>query len=120
MELKDFKNHIENFEEGHLFNYGISEPFCWRGRYIEVAFEMLEETMIREEILNRIEMAYTEEFIGYKGGTYRFHDYTDVHFEYDSSSYSDGGYCRNWLEKIENKEQYDTPEMKLVKLAFSK
>ena len=119
MELKEFKQQIEQAEAGKTFDYGISEPFSWRGSYNEVAFEMLEKPMTREEILANIEKAYTEEFRGYKGGNYTYDDHTEVNFEYDTSSYSDGGYCANWIAKIEDNEPYESQEMRLVKLAFS-
>jgi hypothetical protein len=51
MNLKDFKQHIESFPDGTEFKFGISEPFSWRGVYAEVAFEMLEQPMLKEEIL---------------------------------------------------------------------
>jgi hypothetical protein len=57
MELKDFKKHIESFPNGTKFDFGISEPFSWRGLYAEVAFEMLEQPMTKEEILANIELA---------------------------------------------------------------
>lgn len=119
MELKEFKDYIENFQIGTEFKYGISNPFSWRGEYSEVAFEILEEPMTREEILANIEIAYTEEFYGYKGGTYRYDDHTEVHFEPDRSNYTDGYYCAEMISKIEGFEIITSQEMKLVKLAFN-
>ena len=119
MELKEFKQQIEKAEMGKTFDFGISEPFSWRGIYAEVAFEMLEQPMTREEILANIEKAYSEEFYGYKGGTFRYDDHTEVHFESNSGSWTDGGYCANWIAKIEDDEPYESQEMRLVKLAFS-
>lgn len=119
MLLKDFKDYIENLDPNKKFNYGISEPFSWRGSYSEVAFEILGQPMTREEILNNIQKAYTEEFYGYKGGEYTYNDYTEVHFESDSGSYTDGGYCANWISKIEGGEIFQSQEMRLTKLAFS-
>jgi len=57
MTLGQFKNYVKGFEMGKLFNYGISEPFSWRGSYNEVAFEILTQPMSREQILNNIEYA---------------------------------------------------------------
>jgi len=119
MELKEFKYCIENTEKGKQFNYGISEPFSWRGRYDEVAFQILEQPMTREEILANIQKAYTCTFYGYKGGEYTYQDYTEVHFEEDSSRYTDGGYCAKMIAKIEGGEIYESQEKRLVKLAFS-
>ena len=119
MELKDFKQHIESFPNGTKFEFGISQPFSWRGAYAEVAFEMIEQPMTKEEILANIELAYTETFYGYKGGEYRYNDHTDIHFETDCGSWTDGRYVSRWIAKIEDKEHYQSQEDRLVKLAFS-
>ena len=118
MVLKEFKEYIENFEIGKVFTYGISLPFCWRGSYYDVAFEILEQEMKREEILFKINMAYNETFIGYKDGEYRFNDFTDIHFEEDCGSYSNGEYCGNMIAKIENAKPYISQEQRLVNIAF--
>ena len=119
MELKEFKQQIEQAEAGKTFDYGISEPFSWRGIYNEVAFEILEQPMTRDEILANIEKAYTGTFYGYKGGEYTYEDYTEVHFEEDASRCTDGGYCAEMIAKIEGGETYQSQEMRLVKIAFS-
>ena len=117
MELIEFKNHFETCKEDN-FNYGISEPFSWRGSYDEVAFEILHSPMTKEEILNHINMAYIKSFYGYKGGTYRYNDYTNIHFESGYGSWSDGGYCSKKIAEIEAGPIYESQEERLVKLAF--
>lgn len=120
MNLIDFKKHIESFDNGTEFKYGISEPFSWRGSYDEVAFSIVEEPMTKEAILENIEKAYTEKFYGYKGGEYRYSDYTTVNFEEEgSSNYSDGGYCSEMIAKLECRMPFKSQEERLVKLAFS-
>jgi hypothetical protein len=119
MKLKEFKEQIEQAKTGKTFNYGISEPFSWRGSYDEVAFEILEQSMTRDEILANIQKAYEGTFYGYKLGKYTYKDYTEVHFEKDISRFTDGGYCAEMIAKIEGGETYQSQEMRLVKLAFS-
>jgi hypothetical protein len=119
MNLKQFKQHIESFPQGTQFDFGISEPFSWRGVYAEVAFNMLEQPMTKEEILSNIELAYTDTFYGHKGGEYEYGDHTDIHFEEDRSSWTDGGYVSRWISRIEEKEAYLSQEERLVKMAFS-
>ncbi len=119
MQLKDFKKHIKSFPDGTIFKYGISQPFSWRGVYAEVAFEMLEKPMSKEEILANIELAYTETFQGYKGGEYRYKDHTDIHFEEDSSKWTDGRYISRWIAKVREEEEFISQEDRLVKSAFS-
>lgn len=119
MTLQEFKQHIEHHEAFKTFKFGISAPFSWRGIYSDVAFEILDIEMSREEILAHIEEAYSEEFRGYKGGKFSYNDSTDVHFEHDSSSYTGGGYCEDWISKIEDTKPYRSQEMRLVNIAFS-
>lgn len=119
MELKEFKDYVQNFKQGTEFEYGVSDPFSWRGSYDEVAFEVLQEPMTREEILAKIDKAYSEIFYGYKGGKFTFNDCTPVNFEEDTSRYTDGGYCSEMIAKIEGGETYQSQEMRLVKLAFA-
>lgn len=74
--------------------------------------------MTREEILTRISLAYSDTFFGYKGGEFTYDDYTNIHFEEDSGSYTDGDYASRWIAKIEDKEKYSDQEDRLVKIAF--
>lgn len=120
MDLGEFKKHIKSFAKGTKFNFGISEPFSWRGVYAEVAFSIIELPMTREEILVNIELAYTGKFYGYKGGEYKYSDYTSIHFEDFISSYTDGSYVSEWIAKIEQKEAYKSQEERLVKTMFKK
>jgi len=119
MTLIDLKEYFEKFPEKIKFDYGVSEPFSWRGRYDEVAFEILDQGMTREQILHNIKFAYIGEFSGYKGGKYEYDDFTEIHFEVDTSSYTDGGYVANWIAKLENKSPNYSQEERLIKLAFS-
>lgn len=119
MTLGEFKAYVESFPDGKTFNYGISNPFSWRGSYDEVAFEFLEQSMTKEELLEKINLAYTDIFPGYKGGEYYFKNFTPVHFEEDNSTWSDGGYAAEWISNIEGKEPYQTQEERLIKLAFT-
>lgn len=120
MELLDFKNHILAFPLGQTFEYGISKPFSWRGSYDEVAFAIIESPSTREEILKNIELAYTETFYGYKGGEYKYNDFTYIHFENEGSrNYSDGKYVAEMIAKIENASVYQSQEHRLVSLAFN-
>lgn len=118
MELKKFREHIESFPQGTLFNYGISSPFSWRGSYDEVAFDMLEQPMTREEILAKIQLVYTETFKGYEGGEYTYCDFVNIHFEPDKESWTGGDYTSRWIEKIKDTQEYQSDEEILVKMAF--
>lgn len=119
MDLQKLKNYFEKFPKGKQFDYGLSKPFSWRGSYDEVAFS-IEGAMSREDILKNIELAYTETFFGYKGGEYRYNNYTSVNFEeYGARNYSDGGYTSRKIAELEEDIPYKSQEERLVYLAFS-
>jgi hypothetical protein len=100
MKLIDLKKHIESFPNGKRFSFGLSDPFSWRGDYSEVAFSVLETPMSRAEILEKIERALNEEFIGYKGGEYRYNENTPVNFEKSARDWSDGNYAADFFLKL--------------------
>lgn len=119
MTLKEFKDHISQFPDGTVFPYGISEPFSWRGAYDEVAFSIMEIPTDKNDVLNRIQMAYSNIFYGYKGGKYRYNDWTTVNFEEGGSrDYTDGKYTAKMIAYIEKSEVYPDQEHRLVKVAF--
>lgn len=119
MNLRQLKKHIESFPSDHVFDNTLSEPFSWRGSYCEVALDItLGNQQTRTEALEKIERAYTDTFRGYKGGEYTYNDYTEVYFEYDTSSWSDGGHTSRLISQLENDEEYQSQEMRLTKLAF--
>jgi hypothetical protein len=118
MNLQEFKNYIEQSESGKVFEYSVSEPFSWRGSYDEVAFEILQSPMSREDILKNIEIAYNETFYGYKGGEFRYSGCTPVNFEQDYSRWTDGGYRDRLIARIEGNDYFKSEELRLVNLAF--
>lgn len=118
MTLKELKDYIESFNDGKVFEFGISEPFSWRGIYAEVAFDLVMSSMTKQEMMSHIQMAYDNTFYGYKGGDYRYGDYTEIHFERDYSAYTDGGHVGKLIAAIEKSEAYQSQEERLVKTAF--
>lgn len=119
MLLGKFKEKIEKLEKGTMFNYSLSDPFSWRGSYDEVCFTITTENSTREELLEKINKALSEEFYGYKGGKYAYGEKTWVNFEDSYSAWSDGGYARDIIEKITDADKPDTIEEELVNLIFN-
>lgn len=120
MTLKEFRELIEGFPEDYVFKYGISKPFSWRGNYGEVAFTIIFFATKREDVLNEIKKASSKQFTGYKGGTYKYNDKTEVHFENGASEYSDRGYSRGIIRKIlKYKKKIEDSDEMLIKLLFS-
>lgn len=118
MTLGELKSHIENHPNGTNFNYSLSNPFSWRGIYAEVAFAIEKIPSTKEELLKKVEMALNNTFTGYKGGDYKYSEYTDIHFEESIGRWTDGDYVRNLIEEITDEEQYVDDETKLIKLIF--
>jgi hypothetical protein len=116
MTIKEFKSIIERTIGVTELRYGISEPFSWRGSYDEVAFEILDEPMSKQEVLRRVDLACTGTYDGYKGGEYRYDESTQVNFESGWGQYSDGEYCSEWIAKLENSSAYKDQETRLVTL----
>lgn len=118
MYLGEFQEYIKSLPKKTVFDYSISDPMSFRGYYDEVAFEIEEGSMTREECLKKIKKALTDTFTGYKGGEYTYNEYTPIHFCNYGHIY-DGEYTGGWIAKIENKSDvYKSQEERLVKLAF--
>jgi hypothetical protein len=120
MKLGEFEDYIKSFKQGYQFQNGLSLPFAWRGIYEEVGFDITDEVMSREEILENIGLAFSERFTAYKGGEYEYHKNTPIHFEPDDSRCSDGGYALILLSRVANRPNiiYGTTEERVVKTIF--
>jgi hypothetical protein len=118
MRLHEFERYFESFSKTKIFKRGISEPFTWRGDYSQVAFAVTEESMTTEDILANIRRAYTEKFIGYKGGEYRFYKSTEVNFEDNYGAYTEGAYAAQWIANLEGTERPMSQEERLLSLCF--
>ena len=118
MTLGELKNHFEQMPNKTELNYKLSNPFSWRGVYAECAFEILKEQSTKEENLDKIQKALSEEFEGYKGGEFYYNSDTEIHFETDCSSYTDGNYSKRLIEEIKGEKSFDSFEEELVNLIF--
>ena len=118
MELIELKKHFEQFDRNKVFDFGLSAPFSWRGNYSEVCFSIKKEPMSCDLILGMIDIAYQDVFHGYKGGSFRFGDYTTVNFEDSERNYTDGAYVAGIIAEIEKTRSYKSQEERLVNLAF--
>lgn len=118
MKLGELKKHIESFPDGTRFQYSLSAPFSWRAVYSEVAFTLESKPSTKEELLDKIAAALSQDFYGYKGGNFRYNEYTLINFEEDSGSWSEGGYAERMISEILGLPPASSPEERLVKLAF--
>ena len=117
MTLGQFKKYIQSLPNGRSFLFSISRPFSWRGVYSDVAFSLSNEPSAKEDVLAKIEVALTEVFEGYKGGDYRYNEFTEIHFERGHSGYTDGEYAKEFIE-ANGGEGYSLEE-KAVRIAFN-
>jgi len=115
--LKQFQDYISQFSPYHKFKFTLSDPFSWRGSYDEVAFSVNEGESTAVDILLKIQHAYREEYIGYKGGKYSYNDSTLVNFEENRTAWSDEQYAKEFIETHSEDKLYSLQE-KLVRLAF--
>lgn len=118
MNLGELKQHFEGFDDDHVFDYSLSEPFSWRGSYAEVAFSIKEEPSTKEDMLKNIELATTNQFYGYKGGEYRYNEHTPINFERGYSSWSDEGYVKDIISDIKDELPYKSIQQEFITLAF--
>ena len=116
MNLKEFKTIIENFNPDVQMIFSISEPFSWRGSYNEVCFSIVDVPTPVQDILNKIDEAYKGIFQGWKGGEYKYDDFTQVNFEANYSDYTDGDYCTKMIERYSQEEYEPDAELKLISL----
>lgn len=121
--LKDFEDYIESLPDRTEFRFALSEPFSWRGSYDEVCFSILEGPSTKEEVLKNILRAYKGTFMGWKGGEYTYSGNTNVNFEEDPGSWSDGGYVESKIhfivrDKTLIEAENISGEKALVKVAF--
>lgn len=85
MTIEFLKKYFENEEDPKFY---LTDVFSWRGDYFQVAFKPSVKGT-KEESLDLVERALTEEFRGYKGGKYEYTPSTPAHFELEESSYDD-------------------------------
>lgn len=114
MNLSDLKNLFSNVPDDHILQYGISEPFSWRGSYDEVCFAV-EEYVTGKQCKERIQKAYEDTFHGWKGGEFTYTDTTPVNFEHQSGAYTDEGYTKEMIEKV-SEYKWEDVALKLSRL----
>jgi hypothetical protein len=100
MTLGQLKKFIEDKPDNYISPTKLTDVFSWRGSYDEVAFSLSKEECTKQELLEVINKAYTETHYGYKGGEYKYADWTDVHFEEYYGTYTDGGYFQDYYNEF--------------------
>ena len=122
MYLVDLKTYFDQIEDDVVTKIGLTDVFSWRGSYDEVAFS-LGYNVSAKQSKELIRKAFADTFYGYKGGEYKFKDYTTVNFEACVSHYTDGEYCGKFFDEMFPGVGYDLvddPELELVRGILNK
>ena len=103
MTIGDLYRKIESWPEDTM-NFRIIEVFSWRGIYAEAAAEISTERTLKQYNLDILNEAIKVTHEGWKGGEFEYDFCTEIHFECDYGSYSNGQYLNNFL--LRNANEY--------------
>lgn len=119
MNLGQLKEQFEQLDPNTKLEYGISEPFSWRGSYDEVCFEIVPCATV-QQCLDNINKALSEMFYGHKGGEFHYNKDTWVNFESSSSSWSGGNYVQEMIDEMRQEPEYTDNERIAVSLMMQR
>lgn len=103
MTIGDLYRKIESWPEDTM-NFRIIDVFSWRGIYAEAAAEISTERTLKQDNLNMLDEAIKFTHEGWKGGEFEYDFSTEIHFECDYGSYSNGRYLNGFL--LRNANEY--------------
>ena len=103
MTIGDLYRKIESWPEDTM-NFRIIDVFSWRGIYAEAAAEISTERTSKQDNLNMLDEAIKVPHEGWKGGEFEYDFCTEIHFECDYGSYSNGQYLNRFL--LSNANEY--------------
>jgi len=95
MTIQELTNRISSL--GNTMDFCIEDVFSWRGSYNEPACTISTNNTTKEHNLYMLGLLTTETFFGWKGGEYTYRAYSDIHFEEDAGSWSDGKFINSFL-----------------------
>ncbi|QDP64833.1 MAG: hypothetical protein GOVbin2917_148 [Prokaryotic dsDNA virus sp.] len=96
MTVDGLKKVVESLPDSY-FGLGISSVHSWRGSYDEPAFT-LEPNVSKQTMLNVIDSCLSYVFEGWKGGEFKYYDYSPVNFDTEGN-YTEGGYLLKALAR---------------------
>lgn len=102
MTVYELKRNIESL--GNTMNFCIEDVFSWRGFYAEPACSISSRNTSKKHNLKMLNRILTETFYGWKGGEYNYDINSEIHFECEWSSWSNGKYIDKFLSMNENNE----------------
>lgn len=103
MTIGDLYRKIESWPEDTM-NFRIIDVFSWRGIYAEAAAEISTDRTLKQDNLNMLDEAIKFTHEGWKGGEFEYDFSTEIHFECDYGSYSNGRYLNGFL--LRNANEY--------------
>lgn len=101
--LGQFMNCVESYPTEEM-PIRIEDVFSWRGIYDQPAANIEAEKSTKSENMSMLRRLLNETFMGWKGGTFYFCDFDEMHFETDQSvsTTEERTFILDFLEK--NKE----------------
>lgn len=95
MEIYELREKINSL--GNRMDFCIEDVFSWRGVYAEPACCISSCNTTKERNLEMLDRLTSEVFHGWKGGDFRYDEYSTIHFECERSSWSDGKFLDKFL-----------------------
>lgn len=90
---------------GDTMDFCIEDVFSWRGVYAEPACSISSRKTTKKHNLQMLKRLMKETFDGYKGGEYTYDKNSEIHFEEEWSSFTDGKYLNGFL--LDNADNED-------------
>jgi hypothetical protein len=81
MNLKEYIQELKKIEKkdgNKIFSAGLGNPHSWRGKYEELAFEVVKDISIKD-MLEQAISCVDRKFCGYKGGVFKMDLDTKIH-----------------------------------------
>ena len=105
MTLKELYDKIESYPSDTM-NFCIEDVFAWRGSYVEPCCSLSVKKTNKQDNLDKLNDLVKFEFIGWKGGYFKY-DWDDtIHFEYDYGEYTDGRYLEDFINEYKETQEF--------------
>ena len=99
MELQEYIAILEQYPRNKTLPKGLGNPHSWRGAYVELAFEVVENTTVGE-MLDCAKECIGKTFEGWKGGEFKMHETTEINIELEEGAYSDNSTLLKWFFEL--------------------
>ena len=105
MTLKELYDKIESYPSDTM-NFCIEDVFAWRGIYAEPCCSLSVEKTNKQDNLDKLSDLVKFEFIGWKGGYFKYNWDNTIHFEADYGEYTGGIYLKGFINKYKETQEF--------------